>query len=41
MHEIPELFGGEFGESQATPPLLLAGIDDEDPAEQHLVRGID
>ncbi|MEU6459581.1 MULTISPECIES: hypothetical protein [unclassified Streptomyces] len=41
MHETPEMFGGEFGEPQAMPPLLLAGIDEEDPAEPHLVRGID
>lgn len=41
MHEIQEMFGGDFSEPHAVPPLLLAGIDDEEPAEPHLVRGID
>ncbi|MFI6644701.1 hypothetical protein [Streptomyces sp. NPDC050504] len=42
MHQNHEKSRRQFRDIPPTaPPLLLAGADDEDATEPHLVRGID
>ncbi|MFJ3533161.1 hypothetical protein [Streptomyces sp. NPDC090132] len=38
VHETVDFFPGSMG---SIPPLRLAGIDEDDIAEPHVVRGID
>ncbi|MFI8324562.1 hypothetical protein [Streptomyces sp. NPDC085529] len=42
MHELEEEDGGPLrGIPAGAPPLRLAGVDEEDHGELHIVRGID
>ncbi|MGW6525528.1 hypothetical protein [Streptomyces sp. NPDC054962] len=42
MYDTPEENNRQYQDAQAlAPPLRLAGIDEDDPLEPHVVRGID